>query len=109
VLLWQKHVRTDSLRRLLLAARSSTTIFFVMRHLSEARDASPADLRVAVRPSEVGASVEILKRKGPRFEGSLDIDLQPATALISSRSRNRVRRSVTPDIAPARIPVDVPA
>ncbi|TCG05320.1 recombinase RecA [Paraburkholderia steynii] len=102
VLLWQKHVRADSLRRLLLAARSSTSLFFVMRHLSDARDASPADLRIAVRPSETGASVEILKRKGPRFDGMIDIDLNPTAALLSHRSR--VRRGATPHVEPSRAP-----
>jgi hypothetical protein len=106
VLLWQKHVRADSLRRLLLAARSSTTLFFVMRHLSEARDASPADLRVAVRPLEAGASVEILKRKGPRFDGTIDIDLKPATTLLSNRAR--VRRGTAP-VEPIHAPEGVHA
>ncbi|OUL79957.1 translesion DNA synthesis-associated protein ImuA [Paraburkholderia hospita] len=106
VLLWQKHVRADSLRRLLLAARSTTSLFFVMRHLSDARDASPADLRIAVKPSEAGASVEILKRKGPRFEGTIDIDLNPATTLLSNRAR--VRRGTAP-VEPIHVPEGVHA
>ena len=103
ILFWQKHARTDSLRRLLLAARSSTSLFFVMRSLSEARDASPAELRVAVKPAETGASVRDTKRKGPRFEGSPDIDLQPSPTLISPRNRTRVRRDVTQDVEPVLI------
>ena len=53
VLLWQTHVRADSLRRLLLAARSSTSLLFVFRPILSASDASPAELRVAVRPAEL--------------------------------------------------------
>ncbi|WP_248555676.1 translesion DNA synthesis-associated protein ImuA [Paraburkholderia terrae] len=102
VLLWQKHVRADSLRRLLLAARSTTTLFFVMRHLSEARDASPADLRVGIRPSETGASIEILKRKGPCFDSTIDIALTPSATLVSDRARIRVRRWATPNVELSR-------
>jgi len=93
VILWLRHPRADALRRLHLAAREGTALFFVMRHLSEARDASPAELRIAVRPSETGASVEILKRKGPRFEGSLDLQLTTRATLASPHSR--VRRGTT--------------
>jgi hypothetical protein len=44
--------------------------------LCEAREASPAELRVAVRPSESGASIEILKRRAPRFIGSIEVQLR---------------------------------
>jgi protein ImuA len=94
VLVWLKHARADSLRRLHLAAREGTALFFVMRHLSEARDASPAELRIAVRAAESGANVEILKRKGPRFEGSIDLQLSAGAMLLSPRGR--VRRTRTP-------------
>jgi hypothetical protein len=109
IMLWQKHARTDSLRRLLLAARSSTSLFFVMRNLCDARDASPAELRIAIRPAEAGASVEILKRKGPRFEGSLNIDLQPAPTLISKRNRTSIRRGVPKQVEPVFVPDGVHA
>jgi len=94
VLLWQTHVRADSLRRLLLAARSSMSLFFVFRPILSASDASPAELRVAVRPAEEGVRVDIIKRKGPKFEGDLTVNVQPASALISARGRPR--RAVAP-------------
>ncbi|MFP3549774.1 translesion DNA synthesis-associated protein ImuA [Paraburkholderia sp. SIMBA_049] len=89
VLLWQTHVRADSLRQLLLAARSSTSLFFVFRPIQAAVDASPAELRVTVRPAEEGVSVDIIKRKGPKFDGALAINVQPASALISAHGRSR--------------------
>jgi protein ImuA len=63
---WQPHARANALRRLLLAARSSTSPFFVLRPLHAAADASPAELRIAVRPAEEGVYVDIVKRKGPK-------------------------------------------
>lgn len=89
VLLWQTHVRADSLRRLLLASRSSTSLFFVFRPIREAADASPAELRVAVRPAEEGVNVDIIKRKGPKFEGDLTVNVQPGAGLMSARGRSR--------------------
>ncbi|TCG07203.1 recombinase RecA [Paraburkholderia steynii] len=94
VLLWQTHVRADALRRLLLAARSSTSLFFVFRPILSASDASPAELRVAVRPAEEGVRVDIIKPKGPKFEGDLTVNVRPASALMSSRTRSR--RAVVP-------------
>jgi cell division inhibitor SulA/protein ImuA len=94
VLLWQTHVRKDSLRRLLLAARSSTSLFFVFRPILAAADASPAELKVAVRPAEDGVSVDIVKRKGPKFEGDLTINVRPGSTLMSPRTRPR--RAVAP-------------
>jgi protein ImuA len=87
VLLWQTHVRPDSLRRLLLAARTSTSLFYVFRPTRTRSDASPAELRIAVRPVEEGVSVDIVKRKGPRFEGELTVTVQPRTALTSPHGR----------------------
>lgn len=89
VLLWQTHARADSLRRLLLAARSSTSLLFVFRPIREALDASPAELRVAVRPAEEGVNVDIIKRKGPKFEGDLTVKVQPGAALWSARVQSR--------------------
>jgi protein ImuA len=83
VLLWQTHVRTDALRRLLLAARSSTSLFYVFRPTRAGKDASPAELRIAVRPVEEGVCVDIVKRKGPQFEGELALTVLPRTVLTN--------------------------
>jgi cell division inhibitor SulA/protein ImuA len=47
-----------------------------------------------VRPAEEGVSVDIIKRKGPKFEGDLTVNVQPGAALMSPRGRSR--RAVVP-------------
>jgi hypothetical protein len=44
------HARGESLRRLHLAAQCGETLFFMMRPLASAQDASPAPLRLSLRP-----------------------------------------------------------
>src|SRR5258708_17325723 len=65
LVLWQQHIRSESLRRLLLlAAQSSETLFVIMRPLARAQDSSPAPLRFAVRPPTDAVAVEVVKRAG---------------------------------------------
>lgn len=94
VLLWQTHARADALRRLLLAARSSTSLFFVFRPIQEACDASPAELRIALRSDARGVRLDIMKRKGPKFESDLTLELRPAATLLSPHGKQR--RAVSP-------------
>jgi protein ImuA len=75
VLLWQAHVREDALRWLPLAGRSSSSLFYVFRPKLVDKDASPSELRISVRPMEDGVCVDIVIRKGPRFEGELTITM----------------------------------
>ncbi|MYM30664.1 translesion DNA synthesis-associated protein ImuA [Duganella sp. CY15W] len=75
VLLWQKNIRTEALRRLNLAAQSTDTTFWLLRPLSAAADASPAPLRIALRPSAGGISAEVIKRRGPHHDQPLIIPL----------------------------------
>jgi hypothetical protein len=42
-----------------------------------------------VRPAEEGVRVDIIKRKGPKFEGDLTVNVQPGAALMSVRGRSR--------------------
>lgn len=99
VLMWQQHMRADSLRRLHLTARSGNALFFMIRPLATARDSSPAELRMAIKPDERGAAIEIIKRKGPTFEGELILDLRPSAVLVSPYGT--ARRSTSP-AAPRR-------
>src|ERR1700682_891470 len=80
---WVQYVQSSSLRRLHLAAQSSETLFVMVRPLAAAQDASPALLRLALRPSAEGLTVEIVKRRGRAREECLSIPLQPHTVLIS--------------------------
>ncbi|CAN7471270.1 hypothetical protein LJR034_003056 [Caballeronia sp. LjRoot34] len=50
VIFWQQHVRSEPLRRLILAAQSTETLFFLQRPVADAMNSSPATLRLAVHP-----------------------------------------------------------
>lgn len=75
VILWQPNVRTEALRRLHLAAQSAGTWLWLMRPLSAHREASPAQLRIALRPAPGGISLDIVKRRGPLKDQLLFIPL----------------------------------
>ncbi|MGZ3184958.1 MAG: translesion DNA synthesis-associated protein ImuA [Telluria sp.] len=78
LLYWQNHVRGDSLRRLHLAAQSGDTLFFMLRPLAAAQEASPAPLRLALRPAPGGIEIGFLKRRGPQREAPLFLPLAPS-------------------------------
>jgi len=75
VLLWQTNVRSESLRRLNLAAQASDTWFWMLRPLAQAADPSPSPLRLALRPAAGAVTVDILKRRGPQCEQPLLVPL----------------------------------
>jgi protein ImuA len=75
LLLWQAHVRNESLRRLHLAAQAADVVFWLLRPIACAPDPSPAPLRLALRPAANGISVEIVKRRGPRRDDYLRVPL----------------------------------
>jgi protein ImuA len=87
VVLRQQNTRAESLRQLLLAAETSETLFVVMRPLAYAQDASPASLRLTVRPAADGIAVEVIKRKGPSPAQLLNVQLSPSAHLISTYRR----------------------
>ncbi|MGI4813587.1 MAG: translesion DNA synthesis-associated protein ImuA [Janthinobacterium lividum] len=95
LVLWQKHIRAESLRRLHLAAQCSETLFLLVRPLAAAQDSSPAPLRLALRPAGDGIAVDIVKRRGPAREQPLSVLLQP-TPILFSRHARVSRRPLTP-------------
>ena len=95
---WQQHIRSDSLRRLHLAAQATETLFVLVRPLASAADASPAALRLGLRPAEGGLTVDILKRRGPIRNENVSIALQFSPILLSPYGRIR-RHSLAPAIA----------
>ncbi|GLU35058.1 translesion DNA synthesis-associated protein ImuA [Trinickia caryophylli] len=97
LLFWAQQTPAASLRRLHLAAQSAETLFVMVRPLSVAQDASPAPLRLAVRPAQDGISIDIVKRRGPTRAEPLSIPLQPSPVLFSRHARISRRQ-----IAPAR-------
>jgi protein ImuA len=71
LLFWQTQIRSDSLRRLHLAAQAGETLFFMMRPIAAAQDPSPAPLRLGLRPKAGGLEIEFVKRQGPRRDEPL--------------------------------------
>ncbi|MCG2582935.1 translesion DNA synthesis-associated protein ImuA [Massilia sp. TS11] len=76
LLFWQTTVRADALRRLHLAAQSGETLFFLLRPLAHAPDASPAPLRLGLHPAAGGLTIDFIKRRGPRREAPLFLPLE---------------------------------
>lgn len=104
VLLWQNNIRPESLRRLNLAAQSGDICFWLLRPMTGATEASPAPLRLGLRPAKGGVSITIIKRRGPAADEALFVPLpdmpvprhqpeydhalpdQPAPAIVTLRS-----------------------
>lgn len=78
LLLWQNHARGETLRRLHLAAQSGETLFFMLRPLTAAQAASPAPLRLGLRPAAGGIDIEFVKRRGPQRDAPLFLPLTPS-------------------------------
>lgn len=76
LLFWQNQIRSESLRRLTLAAQAGETLFFMMRQLAAAQDPSPAPLRLALRPQAGGLEVGFVKRRGPQRDEPLFLPMQ---------------------------------
>ena len=89
LLFWGAHVRPESLRRLNLAAQAGETLFFVLRPLAAAQDASPAPLRLSLRPSVGGIEVGFLKRRGPQIDTPLFVPLPGQSRAVPSRPVTR--------------------
>jgi protein ImuA len=105
LLFWAQHARSESLRRLHLAAQQGETLFCMLRPLAAAQDASPALLRLALRPAAGGIELDFIKRRGPQREQALFLPLQPSPilfdrhAIMDSRSPDSVAtRSVLPEL-----------
>jgi protein ImuA len=97
LLFWQGHARGETLRRLHLAAQSAETLFFMLRPLAAAQDASPAPLRLSLRPAVGGLDIGFVKRRGPQRDTPLFLPLTPA---LLQRHAPLDRASPAP--APAR-------
>lgn len=79
LLLWQDRVRSQTLRRLQLAAQEGDTLFVLVRPMIAAEQSSPAPLRLALQPTRRGLNISILKRRGASHAGPLALHLYPDT------------------------------
>ena len=104
LLFWQTHLRNASLRRLHLAAQASEIAFWLIRPLAAAQDASPAPLRLTLRPANGGTHIDIVKRRGPRHEGVLFVPLVhlPAAPYLPIESDHACVDQCDPAVAAAR-------
>lgn len=105
VLLWLPQVRQESLRRLHLAAQSGSALFYLLRPIAAALDASPSPLRLSLRPAPGGVNIEFVKRRGPQREGVLFVPL--LTGAIPARTANRPHLPAAPPHVPAPAPMVV--
>lgn len=101
---WQSHIRSESLRRLHLAAQGSDTLFWMLRPLANVRDSSPAPLRLALRPAQAGVSIDIVKRRGPQHDESIylrldDMSSASINTVSTEPSHASLDRSPSPAIA----------
>jgi protein ImuA len=103
VILWQANVRSESLRRLHLAAQSTDTWLWLMRPLAAQMDASPAQLRIALRPAAGGVALNIVKRRGPNAPQLLFIPLadMPVSRYSFRHSSDQENASVVMRTRPA--------
>ena len=76
VILWQANIRSVSLRRLHLAAQGADTILWLIRTLANVPDASPAPLRLGLRPARGGAEITFVKRRGPHTDATLYVPFE---------------------------------
>jgi len=107
LIFWAPYAQPSSLRRLHLAAQSGETLFVMVRPSAVAPDASPALLRLALRPSAEGLMVDIVKRRGPSCTEPLSIPLQPTPVLLSRHAR--LSRRPLAEVAARSLPTEVVA
>jgi cell division inhibitor SulA len=107
LIFWASHAQPSSLRRLHLAAQSGQTLFVMVRPSTVAQAASPALLRLALRPSAEGLMVDIVKRRGPSRSEPVSIPLQPMPVLMSRHARLSCRPFA--ETAARSIPAEVAA
>jgi protein ImuA len=101
VLFWQNHMRADSLRRLHLAAQSGETLFIMFRPLASTMDASPAPLRLSLRPAQGGLDIGFVKRRGPQYDGKLFLPMPVIQAPRSVPQRVIEREGDRPRLVPS--------
>ena len=85
LLFWAAHMRSDSLRRLHLAAQGGHTLFCMLRPLAARQDASPAPLRLSLRPAAGGIEIGFVKRRGPQRDAPLYVPLPAVGGLRAGR------------------------
>jgi protein ImuA len=87
VFAWIRETPHDfALRRISQAARKSESLCFLMRPVSAAKRASPAELRIAIQPATNGTiELTLLKRRGLLRETTLQLEPRELACLAPNR------------------------
>lgn len=93
LLLWQDTMHVATARRLHLAAQAGDTLCALFRPLSAVQQASPAPLRILLRPAAQGLNLSILKRRGGPSARAIPITLYPPTRFAEPHYANMDRRT----------------
>lgn len=104
VLLWANHMRQESLRRLHLASQAGDTLFYVIRPLAAAQDASPSPLRLSLRPAPAAIEVGFVKRRGPATDQTLIVPLPGPVHRVERAANLPNSRPKAPSQEPIREP-----
>lgn len=83
VLAWPSAIRDREVRRLQLAAEAGSSIGFVYRQPSAARESSPAAVRLRLQTDAVGQlNIDIVKCRGAR--AGMSVDIAPELAIADA-------------------------
>ena len=89
-------LRSERLRRLQLAAQAHDGPAFMLREMAAQQHASPAPLRLALRPGGPDVlSLHLIKRRGPPLEAPLQLALPP---VLSASARSRALASLDAEL-----------
>ncbi len=107
ILAWLPQARPEQIRRLQTHALATEAPIFIFRPLQVQAQSSAAPLRLMVSADGWELQVQILKRRGPVFEGQLNLSAMPTDLgrILSPRMlapRTIVRHPVEPGHALAR-------
>lgn len=75
VLIWVKDIAPAQVRRLQLAAEAGDSLAVLFRSIKDARQSSPAALRLQVRPDIDALQVQVLKRRGGWAGDTLRVEI----------------------------------
>jgi protein ImuA len=103
VVVWQTHVHSNALRRLHLAAQETATTCWLVRPLLNTQEASPAPLRLALRPASGGIEIDLIKRRGPPSSASFYVLLPDMPAISTNTNfHHAIMDRRTPAITSSR-------
>lgn len=97
LLFWQNQIRTESLRRLHLAAQGGRSLFYMMRSPDYALNPSPAPLRLKLDSVAGGLQIELIKRRGAQHHAPLFLPMPRLSSMYLQGNTHTVHH-VTPNL-----------